>query len=79
MTEVSATDANRHFSKLLRDVENGATVTITKDGQPVAVIMPAAEIERRAAAQERLWALMRKGSGISVDYKGPLRDLIYRT
>ena len=38
---VSATDAKRQFSRLLREVENGRCVTITRDGRPVAVLLPA--------------------------------------
>lgn len=38
---VSAAEANRDFSKMLRDVEGGARITITKDGKPVAVLSPA--------------------------------------
>lgn len=38
---ISATEAGRNFSKVLRDVESGERVTITKDGKPVAVLSPA--------------------------------------
>lgn len=37
---VSAADANRHFSKLLRAVREGARVTITSRGHPVAEMAP---------------------------------------
>lgn len=37
---ISATEADRNFSKVLRDVEGGERVTITKDGKPVAVLSP---------------------------------------
>lgn len=40
MKTVSAAEANRHFSKLLREVKEGATVTVTSHGQPVAQIVP---------------------------------------
>jgi prevent-host-death family protein len=78
MTDVTATDANRYFSKLLQRVENGEHITITKDGRPVAVMMPAAELERRAVALERLKLVMQDGSGFSIRHKGRLRDQIYR-
>jgi len=51
---VSATEANRNFSKVLRDVEGGASVTITKDGKPVAVLVP--------AGSPNLGAARRRGS-----------------
>lgn len=41
MRNVSAADANRHFSRLLRDVQAGETVTVTSRGVPVATIAPA--------------------------------------
>lgn len=41
MRTVSAADANRHFSRILRDVQLGETVTVTSRGTPVATIQPA--------------------------------------
>lgn len=40
MRTISAADANRQFSKLLRDVRNGETVLVTSRGEPVAKIEP---------------------------------------
>ena len=37
---VSAAEANRNFSSLLRSVGEGATVTITRHGRPVARMTP---------------------------------------
>ncbi len=37
---VTATQANRQFSELLRKVEAGESVTIMRRGRPVAVIEP---------------------------------------
>lgn len=78
MSEVTATDANRYFSKLLQRVENGEHITITKDGHPVAVLMPAdVDIARRKAALARLKDLMREG--LDVEYSAPLdRDELHR-
>ncbi|HSV29841.1 MAG TPA: type II toxin-antitoxin system prevent-host-death family antitoxin [Candidatus Omnitrophota bacterium] len=42
MRNISAADANRHFSRILRDVQAGETVTVTSRGNPVATIQPAA-------------------------------------
>jgi antitoxin (DNA-binding transcriptional repressor) of toxin-antitoxin stability system len=38
MKTISAADANRHFSSLLRDVATGEVVTVVSRGKPVAVI-----------------------------------------
>lgn len=37
---VTATEANRHFSELLRKVQAGKSVTILSRGRPVATIAP---------------------------------------
>lgn len=37
---ITAADANRKFSELLREVRNGSTVTITVHGKSVAKMMP---------------------------------------
>ena len=41
MRMVTATEANRDFSKLLEQVANGDTVNITKHGEIVATLIPA--------------------------------------
>jgi prevent-host-death family protein len=38
---VSAREANQQFSRILRDVEAGAEILVTRRGRPVARIMPA--------------------------------------
>lgn len=51
MKTISASDANRHFSNLLRNVATGEVVTVLSRGKPVATISPArpASGEREAA------------------------------
>ena len=41
MKTISAGDANRHFSNLLRDVATGKVITVLSRGKPVATISPA--------------------------------------
>lgn len=60
---VTAAEANRSFSKLLRAAREGKRVTITSHGQPVAELGPVgggkddeAEQARLRAAQEALEA-----------------------
>jgi prevent-host-death family protein len=43
---VSAADANRHFSALIRSVRDGETFIVTSHGKPVARISPATGEER---------------------------------
>ena len=50
--DVSVYEAKANLSKLLKDVEAGREVTITRHGRPVARLVPVrdqAERERRAA------------------------------
>jgi prevent-host-death family protein len=53
---VSATECNRHLSKVLRDVRAGETVIVTLRGKPVAQIQPPSRTlaEQEAAKQELL-------------------------
>ncbi len=76
---VNATEANRQFSRLLREVENGGRITITKDGNPVAVLVPAGEERRRAsaAALERFDAATSRG--LTIGFTGGInRDELHR-
>jgi len=57
---ISASDANRNFSSILRDVKSGESFVVESRGRPVARIVPIEEDnDRRAAARARLrehWA-----------------------
>jgi prevent-host-death family protein len=46
---VSAADASRRFSKLLRGVREGSTYVVTARGRPVAKIIPVANHDEVAA------------------------------
>jgi len=67
MTSVGAREANRSFSKILKEAENGKTVIITRNGKPVARLVPvpagieSMSEEERRAAKARLMALLDKG------------------
>lgn len=56
MKTVSAAEANRHFSDLLRDAATGAVITVLSRGRPVATIGPAnaAQGSQQAARQQLL-------------------------
>ena len=53
MRTVGAREANQRFSELLREVESGKEVTITRNGKPVARILPEARASRSNRARER--------------------------
>lgn len=60
---ISAADANRHFSQILRGIrEKGATYIVTAHGKPVAKIVPvdeAAEDKKKVAARKAYYASLR--------------------
>ena len=57
---VSAADANRRFSELLRTVKKGRSVIVTSQGKPVTKITPVVEEERAArGARSVLFARLR--------------------
>lgn len=61
MKTVSAADANRQFSSLLRDVATGEVVTILARGKPVATMAPAqAQDAPRQAARAGLLQRLRQ-------------------
>lgn len=73
---ISAADANRRFSELLRSVKKGRSVIVTSHGKPVAKITPLAEDERTLGkARSALFARLRKER--AVDAGRWTRDELY--
>ena len=63
---VSAADANRRFSELLRTVKKGGSVVVTSHGKPVAKIMPVVEDERAAeGARAALLTRLRRARAVN--------------
>lgn len=57
---ITATEANREFSRILREVSGGQTFIITSHGRPVARIVPLDdERAQREAAREALFARLK--------------------
>ena len=57
MKQVTSTEANRDFSKLLQSVAGGEVVQITSRGRPVAMMLPvAAHSQPKQPAVDRLLA-----------------------
>jgi prevent-host-death family protein len=58
---VSAADANRRFSELLRTVKKGQSVVVTNHGKPVAKVSPVVEDDLAAeGARSALFTRLRK-------------------
>jgi prevent-host-death family protein len=76
---VTLREANQAFSRVIREVEAGEEFTITRNGKPVARLIPARRervlTPEQEAALARALAIMREGWEIGA---GPLnRDELY--
>jgi prevent-host-death family protein len=56
---ISAAEANRSFSKVLRSVREGRSVVVTSHGRPIAKIIPVGERDDRIAEHARAALLSR--------------------
>lgn len=73
---ISAAEANREFSRLLREVREGKTYIVTSHGRPVAKLIPAdTDADSREKAKQELLAELRTRPILNV---GPwTRDELY--
>ena len=51
MREIQATEAKTRLAELLRAVEHGEAITITRHGKPVAHLVPAGTQDRAISAK----------------------------
>ena len=51
---ITASEANQHFSELLRDVADGQSFTVTSRGRPVARVLPIDRDEERQSVERLL-------------------------
>jgi prevent-host-death family protein len=65
-TTVGAYEAKTHLPELLRRVEKGERITITKHGHPVAELVPASD-ERRQRVSEAIAGLKEFSRGRKLD------------
>jgi prevent-host-death family protein len=73
---ISAAEANRSFSRLLREVRDGHSYVVTAHGKPVARIVPCGGAEAaRDTARQAL--LQRLGGQTAVDVGPWTRDELY--
>ena len=77
MKSISAADANRHFSALLRQVARGAQITVTSRGKPVATICAADQVERRERAAAKRTLLTRLRATPATGARNWSRDELY--
>ena len=74
---ISAADANRHFSSLLRRVRDGRSVVVTSHGKPIARIIPVGKRDDRGAEGARSALLTRLRTEPVVDVGRWSRDELY--
>jgi prevent-host-death family protein len=69
MKEVGAYEAKTHLPRLLREVEAGETVVITRHGKPIARLVPARSGDRDKvlAAIARIKAARRQGPHMTIE------------
>ena len=69
MREVPTTEAKSRFAELLRVVEYGESIAITRHGRTVAHLIPAVDLERasqeEAVERFRAWRRQRPRTGMT--------------
>lgn len=71
---ISASEANQQFSRVLREVADGESYTVTSRGKPVARIVP----PEKPVRGEALNALLDEWAKEPIRYSGPwTRDDLY--
>lgn len=73
MSTVGAFDAKTHFSELLKEVEAGGQVVITKHGRPIAKLVPIQGAREMATAIQKILDFSKSHSLGDLDWKD-LRD-----
>ena len=64
---ISAAEANRKFSKVLREVQEGTSYTVTSHGRPVARIAPlAGNRSQRTKARTSLFRRLRREKAVNI-------------
>lgn len=76
MKTISAAEANRHFSSLLRDAATGTITTVLSRGKPVATIGPANTLQG-GQKSARLQLLNRLRSQEPTGARNWTRDELY--
>lgn len=67
MFDVSVADARTHLTRLLRQVEAGGPVQITRRGKPVAVLLSQADYQRLAPPRRSFTEFVREWRAAMAD------------
>jgi prevent-host-death family protein len=76
MQTIQASEAKTKFLRILDDVENGASVIVTRHGKPVARIVPEAAVDRERVerATEGMRAMRKRIGKLSLEEILSARD-----
>ena len=78
MKTVTASDANRQFSSVLREVAHGEIITVTSRGKPVATISPA-KVANAQRSVAKMTLLKRLSKQATTDTRNWKRDDLYES
>ena len=76
MKTLSAANANRQFSSVLREVAHGEVVTVTSRGKPVATISPVQTANKQRNAAKKI-LLARLNTRAATGKRNWSRDELY--
>ena len=78
MRTIGSYEAKTHLPRLLDDVAHGEVITITKNGKPVARLVPAEEQPRHSDVQQVIdeWLRYRNEHNLRVPDGMTIRDMI---
>jgi prevent-host-death family protein len=72
---VNAFDAKTHLSQMLREAERGRSITITRNGKPVARLVPVHKASEVTAAQlVKAFRDIRQAAGKPIKVKQLIRE-----
>jgi prevent-host-death family protein len=75
MKTVGAREANQQFSRLLREAEGGKEILITRNGEPVARLVPARTVRGSKSREKALAEMIRlMDKGLDLGGRGFSRD-----
>jgi len=80
--DYSIAEAKDHFAEAVRTAEAGETVTLTRRGRPVAVLLSESEFRRLSAPKRGFWPALEdflstfdsERDGVEAEYWQSLRD-----
>ncbi|MDA3938031.1 MAG: type II toxin-antitoxin system prevent-host-death family antitoxin [Spirochaetia bacterium] len=72
---VGAFEAKTHFSQLLREVEKGNTIHITRRGKAIARILPEAA-NKEESGQDALERIAQRRNNLSLQHKTTTKEIL---